>query len=742
MTDSLYHDNLINELSELYGIISEYWNISGRKVVTSLETKKVILKRLGINVDDISEISREINKLRWEKWENVLEPVYIISEDAQPFEIPLYLPIGEEHQRLVEIKFSIKCEGVNSFEITTIHGSDLVVKDVQWINGRRFIKIHLSDRKKRGLGYYDLNLEISGQEKLFDGENILKRNSKIIITPDECYTLHKRSWGLSVNLYSIRSENNWGIGDFGDLLKLIDWASSLKCGFIGINPLHAIPNTEPFGISPYSPISRLYKNFIYLNLNDIDEFNELLRKKNKNLIKHIEKLKKKEFINYEKIADLKLRLLRKCFLSFYKNHFLKNTKRAIEFKNYIESEGVDLELFAIFNVVGELIRRGKKIFDFESWDDIYKIECAKFLEDEDFKKRFKKEILFYQYIQWLIDSSLKVIYEKARKERMDIGLYYDLAVGASRLSSDVWSNRNIFVDGISVGAPPDDFSPDGQNWGLPPMRPDKLRESGYELFIKIIRKNMRYGGAIRIDHALGLFRLFWIPDGLSPKDGAYIKYPAEELIRIIALESILNKVVVIAEDLGTIGENVRETLSKFKMMSYRLFYFERNYPEPSFLSPEKYPEMALCAITTHDLPTLYGYWLGRDIEMRMRYGSIKDKLYYDEQISIRRRDKRLIINALKNNGVLPIDYPEDTDMNTYLCSAIYQYLAMTPCKLLLVSMDDVLGTLDQQNMPGLASGYPSWRRRIGVSLEKIIKDERFVEIALILNKYISKNDLG
>jgi 4-alpha-glucanotransferase len=219
---------------------------------------------------------------------------------------------------------------------------------------------------------------------------------------------------------------------------------------------------------------------------------------------------------------------------------------------------------------------------------------------------------------------------------------------------------------------------------------------------------------------------------MTPRDGAYVQQPSEDLLRIIALESIRNKTMVIAEDLGTMGDNVRETLKRYRMLSYRLFYFERNYPDPSFLSPDRYPELALCAVTTHDLPTLYGYWRGRDIEVRRRLGNYSDDIWH-QHINDRERDKRLILSALRSQGVIPEDYPVDTEgvteMSSALCRSIYQYLARTPCKLLLVSLDDIIGTLDQQNLPGTVDEHPNWIRKTPLALEEIMQDQRFVDLA-------------
>jgi 4-alpha-glucanotransferase len=265
-----------------------------------------------------------------------------------------------------------------------------------------------------------------------------------------------------------------------------------------------------------------------------------------------------------------------------------------------------------------------------------------------------------------------------------------------------------------------------------------LKDRGYEFFVHTIRKNMKYGGALRIDHALGLFRLFWIPKGMAPKDGAYVRYPSEDLLRIIALESVRNRTVVIAEDLGTIGENVREALKKFHMLSYRLFYFERDYPDLSFLPPEKYPNMALCAVTTHDLPTLYGYWIGQDLKTKKELGMYPDKSLWQQYANERERDKERILTALNSHGILPDGYPSEPkripQMTPKLCLAIYRYLTRTPCKLVLVSLDDILGTLNQQNMPATIDSYPNWIQKTPMPLEEILSDRRFFDLSEIFER--------
>jgi 4-alpha-glucanotransferase len=714
------HEELINELADLCGIIPEYWDIFGNKHITLIETKKAILKAMKLDIDSEESIKNEIYAQKARPWNRFVEPVKVISENEQPFKISIHVPVEEREENKIDISWSVRNEESKKIDEFVLLGNELTISDQRWMYGMRYIKIDLSDKCHRDIGYYSIdiifripNMEISG-------------TSRIIITPDCCYVPPEqengKTWGLSINLYSIRSCQNWGAGDFGDLKKIVKWVSELKGGFVGINPLHAIPNKKPFGISPYSPITRLYKNFIYLDIENIPEVKKLmahgswLMAHGEEIKKQINALREKELIDYEKVASIKEKILRQAFEVFYETFsnppipplvkggeggfYLNSENRIKEFKQYISEEDRILESFATY---------------------------LSLTSDE-------KEILFYKYIQWLIDEQLKEISELAKNLGMPIGLYHDLAIGSIGSGSDVWNYQDVIAEGIDLGAPPDDFNPAGQNWGFPPLVPKKLKESGYEFFIQTIRKNMQHFGALRIDHALGMFRQFWIPNGMPASHGAYVKQPTEDLLRIIAQESVRNRTMVIAEDLGTIGENVRETLFRFSMLSYRLLYFERNYPDPSFLSPEKYPEMALCAVTTHDLPTIYGWWIGRDIDLKKRLGIFPDESAWQRNISERERDKSLLIEVLKSQGIIPDAHspihpfthsPYLDEMTPELCLAIYEYLARTPCKLLSVSLDDAIGTPDQQNMPGITDSYPSWMQKTPVALEQMISDRWF-----------------
>lgn len=755
------HSDLINELSELCGIVPEYVDIYGKKHITPLETKKAILSAMRLDIGTADDISKEIERRKWNSWKNVIEPVHISSVNDQPFTIPVCIPVDQGKEAGLEVTWSIglenphlqpfhdgEPEGFPDQGIThTLSGNDLTIIEEKWIDNRRYIKIGLSDTKQRDLGYYRIDIECKHTENVFTGgKNITTKRSRLIIAPDTCYMPPElengRTWGLSVNLYAIRSGGNWGIGDFSDLGKIVRWIASLNGGFVGINPLHALPNTKPYGISPYSPISRIYKNFIYLDITSIPDFldseDAMGITESEQFKNELHSLRAAGLVDYEKIASLKERVLRRAFSHFYDTHYTRCTDRGSEFRKYVSEQGSSLESFATYMCLYEQMKRSKNIYTWQEWDEEYRT-----LSNEKvrvFRKENEKEVLYYEYLQWLIDVQLKDVFDEAMGRDMPVGLYYDLAIGSIGGGSDAWSFQDIIAVDADAGAPPDDFSPNGQNWGFPPLNPEKLRETGYELFIQTMRNNMRYGGALRIDHALGMFRLFWIPHGMSAREGTYVNFPAEDLLRIIALESVRNKTIVIAEDLGTIGENVRETLERFHMLSYRLFYFERNYPDPSFVPPEKYPSLALCAITTHDLPTIYGYWTGQDLDVKKVLDMYPDGELLTAQIKERERDKQLILSTLKTYGALPSDHPSEPNMVTRmtpeLCLAIYKYLAMTPCKLLLVSLDDIIGTIDQQNMPGTLEEHPNWVQKTSLSLDELFEDRRFIDLAGMLRETI------
>jgi 4-alpha-glucanotransferase len=730
------YDNLIAELSDLVGIIPEYYDVFGKKCVLAKESRVAILSAMGLKVGTADDVRGELSAVRFRPWLGIVDPVFVISINAQPFHLPVHIPLPDGKEQAAEI--SVVIEDEQGGEKTVKHtAGELQMDGQQFIADRRYVRYPIS-LPELDLGYYTLALTCSHSEPVFGTDvHLLRKSARLIVAPDSCYMPEQlqtgKTWGIAVNLYAMRSERNWGVGDLGDLRDLVSWASGLKAGLIGINPLHAIPNTTPFGISPYSPTSRLYRNFIYIDMERVDELSSIPI--SPEIKKHIKALRSSQYVDYEGVAAVKRAVLERAFHEFYIKHYRNDSDRGRAFRGYMKKEGAPLEQYALFLALSEHMRSNGGSTHWLDWPEAYRSPQGSGIQS--FRDSNEERVLFFAYLQWLIDTQMAEVSVATQSARLAVGLYGDLAIGSHDGGSDAWMYQDVVAEQVSVGAPPDDFNHNGQDWGFPPMIPKRLRENGYDLFIQTIRKNMRHLGALRIDHAPGIFRLFWIPKGRKPADGAYVRSYSEDLLRIIALESVRNRTLVVGEDLGTITDEMREGLHRFGMLSYRLFYFERNYPDPSFLLPERYPAMALSAVTTHDLPTLYGFWAGRDLDVKGRLG-ISDESQLARQRSDRERDRNLMIRALAANGMLQ-DVPADDAsrvpaMTHDLCCAIYRYLSASPSKLLLVSLDDMIGTLDQQNLPGTVSEYPNWRQKTPLLLEEIIADRHWNDLASLMHK--------
>lgn len=689
---------LLDQLARISGVFPEYYDIWGKKHETSADTKKKILGAMGYDVSSAEALTAQIRENTRPRF---LEPVIVLNIlETDKMQIPVSLPY------VTEVNFDMEIEdeagGVQKFSFSAVP-----VKTFEF-EGINFGRFRLDPEGFRGIlpGYYGVFLTARFGEQMRTG------SMRLIVSPGISYIPPglKKTWGMTIALYGIRSGRNWGIGDFGDLGEIMKWTSALGGDFTGILPLHALP--LPHGISPYSPISRLYKNFLFLDLEQVPEFalieQEIPRTK-------IERLRENEFVDYEGVYWLKLEALKKMFNHFYKADYRNpDSGRGEDFDLYLREEGKDLLHFGAFMALWEENQKGWKdwlgeLQDPESGGVVQYIE------------KNREKVLFHAYTQWLIDNQLSVLSGKCEELGLRSGLYSDLAIGSLGGGADAWLYQNEFAFGADVGAPPDEFNLNGQNWGFPPLIPQRMRESGYDMFIKTIRKNLKHCGMLRIDHALGLFRLFWVPEGMKPSEGAYVRYPSDDLLGIIALESQRGKAAIVAEDLGTVPPEVHAGLARHKMLSYRLFYYERRYPDPSFIPPQDYPEQAFAAVTTHDLPTIYGFWEGRDIEIKKELAIYPSEELYEKDVSARRRDKELIIKTLIENGLLPGDYLMPDHMDRKLLLAIYGFLAKAPSLYIAMSLDDWLGVPDQENMPGTIRGYPNWKQKTPFKLEEFTK---------------------
>ena len=347
-------------------------------------------------------------------------------------------------------------------------------------------------------------------------------------------------------------------------------------------------------------------------------------------------------------------------------------------------------------------------------------------EVTEFANAHVERIEFYQYLQWQVDRQISEASRHTSDRKLRIGLCEDLAVGVDPAGAEAWSNQEMFALGIGTGAPPDPFNASGQDWGLPPLVPHRLYETGYGLFSELLRRNMRHAGALRIDHILGLMRQFWVPAGRPPSEGAYIRFPFMDLLGVLTLESQRNHCMVIGEDLGTVPDGLREALMAREILSTRLLYFEWN-DDGTPRRPADYPDAAAVAISTHDLPPLRGYWEGRDIAIRDELSLYPNDESRQSDRDARAKDRSALLRALSEEGLLPDSIDPDSsdvpEMDAELASAFHAFLSRTPSVICLAQLTDLLGEIEPVNFPGVGEEFPNWRRKLPLSLEEIRVDE-------------------
>jgi 4-alpha-glucanotransferase len=402
----------------------------------------------------------------------------------------------------------------------------------------------------------------------------------------------RRLAGIAISLYGLRSERNWGAGDFGDLERFTGWARrEAGASFVALNPLHALANRSPYNTSPYLPASTFYRNFLYLDIEAVPEYkvSGLAQRMRAQAEERIVALRSAELVDYEGVARLK-----RVFLQVLYREFLRGgAERRGEFDRFRRKEGRLLERFAVYSALDEYLhRRDRNLWIWPDWPAHYQDPDSP--EVAEFARVHWQRVEFWQYVYWLVDGQVAAAQARAVEAGMSIGLYHDLALATDRCGSDLWAHRTFYANGCRVGSPPDDFSPKGQDWSFPPPDADHHRAGGYQLFAAAIRNNSRHGGALRIDHVMRFFRLYWIPPGRSATEGTFVRERWRDLLGIVSLESHRNRVMVIGEDLGTVEDYVRAGLAEFGVLSYRLLYFEKK-DGGHFKRPDEYPAKPLSA---------------------------------------------------------------------------------------------------------------------------------------------------
>ena len=524
------------------------------------------------------------------------------------------------------------------------------------------------------------------------GEYDLPGDRTLLVAPRAC-PLPPRTWGWMAQLYGVRSQESWGIGDFGDLARLAEWsAREAGAGFVLVNPLHAAAPRLPQEPSPYFPVSRRFLNPLYLDVEELPELGRVPADDRESILalaREARALNAGDRIDRDAVFRLKWAALTKLFpyCSWWP-----------EVEDFRTREGRPLDDFATWCALAE-VHDGP----FQRWPaelrDPRSSAVEEFVEAESFRPNR------HVWLQYHCARQLGEAQRRARDAGMPVGLVLDLAVGVDPSGADAWAQQDVFARGMTVGAPPDSFNQKGQDWRLPPWRPDRLRATGYAPFREMVRATLAHAGGIRIDHAMGLFRLFWVPAGMSAAEGTYVRYPADDLLGILVYECHQAGAVAVAEDLGTVEPGVPETLRANGILGSAVLWFEEG-------GAASYPEKAFTSVTTHDLPTARGFWTDEALKVQAELGLLGRPA--EDQAADNAAQRAHVTSLLEGEGLTGPDATVDE-----LVVAMHEFVGRTPSLMVAVALGDAVGDPRQPNMPGTKDEYPNWRLPLPVALEDL-----------------------
>jgi 4-alpha-glucanotransferase len=665
----------LRELAAELGVSTDYWDWQGRYTPVSERTVRGVLHGLGLDVDTPEQARAALAERRLRRWRQMLPPCVVIRaglpatvwvhvSDGASVEVWVDPEDGSPPRRLEQVDRwvpSADVDGALVGEATFAVPADLP------------------------LGYHSLRAMTEAESAV----------SSLVVTPSWLGLPERlggrRIWGLMTQLYALRSRQSWGIGDLSDLADLCAWAGErLGAGFVLVNPLHAAEPVPPLTPSPYLPVTRRFANPIYLRVEDVPETRELPEDFRAELERIAGPLRLRsrsaELLDRDATWAAKLSVLERVA------QVALSPARKKLYDDYRAQEGAGLEDFATWCALAEAYGVGGIP------DDLADPHGEAVATE---RKRLADRVELWTRLQFWTDEQLARAQETARRAGMPLGVIHDLAVGVHPEGADAWAMPEVLAHGCTVGAPPDAFNQVGQDWSQPPWRPDALAEAGYAPFRDMIRTVLRHAGGLRVDHVPGLFRLWWVPDGLPANEGAYVRYDHEALVGILALEAHRADAVAIGEDLGTVEPWMRDHLRERGILGTSILWFERDGAEPR--SPEHWREYCLATVTTHDLPPTAGYLAGEHLAIRERLGLLtrsaeEERASYLEEQSVFR-------SQLRRQGLLTDDEP-DLDV---LVGALHRFLARTPALLLGVALADVVGDRRAVNQPGTDQEYPNWR---------------------------------
>ena len=676
-----------------------------KEYVADDETLRKMVNYLGFDLKNINESEKLLEKIEKQRWLNVFEPIYVVRKNAE--NIDIVLPLSDVKNYVLKIKradeknfrnakFVLRNEETRTFGKITYVRQDLEICE------------DLSPQ------YYDLELET--KEK--------KYRSVLALTPEKCYSpeflKNQKIWGFAAQLYALKSKHNWGVGDFSDLAELAKICASNGADIIGLNPLNVLFHDFPEDASPYSSISRLFLNPIYIDVEKVDGFSlDMLTGEEKILYQ----TRNSDNIDYTSVYNLKIRILRKIFA------LISGSNQEKEFDLYCKKKGDDLQRLAVYQTIYSEFH-DKVYGGWKSWPK--ELQNPNSTTVKEFANAHENEVRFFKYLQFLCEKQLAEVYQKIKDNGLKIGLYRDLPVGLCKDSLELWQDRDLFIKDCGAGAPPDAFFPSGQKWCLGAFNPFKLKANAYRPFIKILREAMRFAGALRIDHVMSLMRLYIIPD--SSKNGTYIYYNFDDMLGILALESYLNKCLIVGESIGNVPDGFIEKLHERGVYSLSVLWAERwENGQGLFKMPQDYPVNVVCSIGTHDMAPLKARWFGYDIQLmydlKMLNDTEKNDLYKG-----RETERKYLLAALDYASTWPSDelrkadylygegYPEG------IMPAAEKYMARSASKIYLAQPEDIFGETRLQNLPGTNNTqHPNWHRKLPVDLEDFEHNAEFIK---------------
>ncbi|MFC0408593.1 4-alpha-glucanotransferase [Roseomonas elaeocarpi] len=670
MSDPSPADRDLLALAEDAGVAAEWQDARGELKRTEPEVIRTVLTALGLPSNDAAAIRDSRERLR------------------QAAELPPLCTAAANRPVLLGVP------GTPEFTITQ--------EDGQTVSGRA----------EREGALLRLAVQLPpGYHRLQLGD----RDTTLAVAPDRCFSVadarrrgdrdarprDNRPWGLSVQLYGLRREGDGGVGDFTALAQFARAAATKGADALAISPVHAQFSADPDRFSPYAPSSRLFLNVLHADpaaaLGEVP-FRAALTATG--LGERYAALQSTELVDWPEVARTRLAIFRSLF-----DHFTHDA----DFERFRAEGGEALESHARFEALhAHLIARDPEHWEWRDWPAQFRDPAGPAVAE--FARDHAREVGFHVFLQWLADRGLADAQRAATEAGARIGLIADLAVGTDRGGSHSWSRQRETLQGLTVGAPPDIFSPLGQSWGITAFSPLGLKGGGYGAFLEMLRASMRHAGGIRIDHAMGLQRLWVVPDGAEAKDGAYVQFPSDDMFRLVALESQRHEAVVVGEDLGTVPEGFRDRLDNISMLGMRVLWFEQD-EDKNFTPPASWSANAAAMTTTHDLPTAAGWWCGNDIDWRAKLHLLGKGNDGSEQREEREHDRENLWRSLLSSGAADGPMPAPDDAAT-IADAAVAHVGLAACDLALLPMEDALGLVEQPNLPGTTDEHPNWRRRL------------------------------